>query len=207
MDMIFSGQLLFAALVSGSAYVLVALGLNLIYGTMRLLDAAHGDIVMLGGYTSFWLFTLAGMPPLLSMLVAAALCAGLGALIYAGLFRRLLADPRLSRRLEGNSLLLFFGLSIVLQNLAALAFEPTPRAYRYLDGVVHLGGVAMTENRIAMLAVAAVLCLGVVLFLRLHIYGLAIKALIQHREAAAVVGINLDRIHCSASARGLVSPG
>ncbi len=197
-----SGQLLFAALVVGSVYVIIALGLNLVFGTMRLLDAAHGDVVMLGAYTSFWLFTLVGMQPLLSMLIAGGLCAGLGVAVYRGLFRRLLADTRLPRRLEGNSLLVFFGISIILQNFAALCFDTTPRAYLYLDDVIRVGNLAMTENRIAELATAAILCVIIFLFLRFHIYGLAIKALIQNRQAAAVVGVNIERIQLLSFAIG-----
>ena len=68
-----SGQLVVATLVLGVIYGLVALGLNLIYGTMRLLNVAHGEILMLGGYLSYWLFTLIGMGPLYSMFVATAL--------------------------------------------------------------------------------------------------------------------------------------
>jgi len=194
MDNLLSGQLLFAALVTGAVYVLVALGLNLVYGTMRLLDAAHGDFVMIGSYATYWMFTLLGLSPLIAMLLAATLAAAFGVAAYYGLFRRLLADTARSHRLEANSLLLFFGLSIILQNASALAFESTPRAYRYLDGIVHIGNLSMTENRIAVLATAAVLCLVIVLFLRFHIYGLAIKALIQNRQAAAVVGVNIERI-------------
>src|SRR5207245_2916194 len=114
-------QLLFAALVTGSIYVLVALGLNLVYGTMRLLNVAHGDMVMIGAYVSYLLFSFLGMSPLLSMFIAAGLTAALGALAYVGLFRRLLANRQMAQRLEGNSLLLFFGISIVLQNIGSLA--------------------------------------------------------------------------------------
>ena len=67
-----SGELVVATLVLGVIYGLVALGLNLIYGTMRLLNVAHGEILMLGGYLSYWLFTLIGMGPLYSMFVATA---------------------------------------------------------------------------------------------------------------------------------------
>jgi len=193
-QIIFSTQLLFAALVIGSIYVLVAVGLNMVYGTMRLLNIAHGEMVMAGAYTSYWLFTLAGVSPLLSMLVAAVLCAGFGALLYRGLFRRLLNDSKFLARLEGNSLLLFFGISIVLQNVAALLFQPTPRGYQYLDGVIQVADASITENNLLALVVALVLCGAIVLFLRFHIYGLAIKALIQHRQGAMVVGIDVERI-------------
>lgn len=194
MQAIFSWQLLFAALVTGSIYVLVALGLNLVYGTMRLLNVAHGDMVMIGAYVSYWLFTLIGMSPLISMVIAAALTAALGAIAYVGLFRRLLANRQLVQRLEGNSLLLFFGISIVIQNVGSLAFDSTPRAYQYLDRVITIGNLGITENRLATLVVTAILSLAVVLFLRFHIYGLAIKALMQHREAATVVGIDVERV-------------
>ena len=86
MDVLFSGQLPFAALVLGSAYALISLGLNLVYGTMRLLNIAHGDIIMIGAYVAFWLFTLADVSPLISMFIAAGLTAAIGAGVYYGLF-------------------------------------------------------------------------------------------------------------------------
>jgi len=70
MDVLLSGQLLVAALVLGSVYALVALGLNLIYGTMRLLNIAHGEIVMIGAYVAYWCFVLLNIGPIISMFVA-----------------------------------------------------------------------------------------------------------------------------------------
>lgn len=194
MQLLFSGQLLVAALVTGAVYVLIALGLNLVYGTLRLLNIAHGEMVMIGAYTAYWLFTLAGISPLLSVFAAAALAAGFAAVIYFGMVRRLFASPRLLKRLEANSLLLFFALSIVLQNVAAALFQSTPRAYQYFDRVLHFGSISVTENNLVILAAAIILSLAITLFLRFNTYGLAIKALIQHREAAAVVGIDVDRV-------------
>jgi branched-chain amino acid transport system permease protein len=114
--------------------------------------------------------------------------------VYRGLFKRLLQTERAPQRIEANSLLLFFGLSILFQNLAAQFFTVTPRAYRYLDEVWHLGAVAMTGNRLVALAVAAALCIAVTLFLRFHVFGLALRAVIQHREAAHIVGVNVERV-------------
>jgi branched-chain amino acid transport system permease protein len=129
LDILLSGQLLFAALVSGSLYALVALGLNLVYGTLRLLNVAHGDLVMIGAYVAFWMSTLLGVSPLISIAWAALVCAGLGWLLYAGLLRKLLAKADLAQRVEANSLILFYGVSVILQNAAALAFTATPRGY------------------------------------------------------------------------------
>ncbi|MGC1441984.1 MAG: branched-chain amino acid ABC transporter permease, partial [Burkholderiaceae bacterium] len=73
MDILFSGQLLFAALVIGSLYALISLGLNLVYGTMRLLNIAHGDFVMVGAYAAFWFFTLSGVSTLVALPLIAVL--------------------------------------------------------------------------------------------------------------------------------------
>jgi branched-chain amino acid transport system permease protein len=206
LDVLLSGQLLFAALVTGSLYALVALGLNLVYGTMRMLNVAHGDLVMLGAYAAYWAFSLAGISPLAAAPVVAGLGALLGYLLYKGLFRRLLAAPAPNAaRMESNSLLLFFGLSIILQNAAAMLFTPNNRAYQYLDEVVRVGNVAMTGNRIATLAVAGVTCIAVALFLGRSMAGLAMRAVIERREAAYVVGVDVDRVQWSSFALGFGS--
>ena len=206
LDTLLSGQLLFSALVTGALYALVALGLNLVYGTMRMLNVAHGDIVMLGAYGAFWAFTLLGVSPLLVAPVVAAAGALVGIALYRGVFRRLLATGAGNAgRLEGNSLLLFFGLSIIVQNVAALVFTPNNRAYQYLGDVVRIGNVAMTGNRIAALAIAGGTCIGVALFLRRSVAGLAMRAVIEHREAAFIVGVDVDRVQWASFAIGFAS--
>jgi branched-chain amino acid transport system permease protein len=194
LNTLLSGQLLFATLVLGSIYALVGLGLNLVYGTMRLLNVAHGDLVMLGAYAAFWLFTLAGLSPIAALPLLALVGALLGLVLYQGLFRRLLQTQRAPERVEGNSLLLFFGLSILFQNIAAAGFTVTPRAYQYLGEVWRVGEVAMTGNRLAALLIASLSCIGVVLFLRFHVLGVALRAVIENREAAYVVGVNVERV-------------
>ncbi len=206
-ETLLSGQLLFAALVTGSLYALVALGLNLVYGTMRMLDVAHGDVVMLGAYGAFWAFTLAGVSPLLAAPVVAAAGAALGAALYRGVFRRLLAGVTQANagRVEGNSLLLFFGLSIVMQNAAALAFTPNNRAYAWLGEVWHLGTISMTGNRLVALLVAGGCCIAAALFLSRSVAGLAMRAVIERREAALIVGVDVDRVQWLAFAAGFGS--
>jgi branched-chain amino acid transport system permease protein len=195
-DTLLSGQLLFSALVTGALYALVALGLNLVYGTMRMLNVAHGDLVMLGAYGAYWAFTLAGLSPLLAAPLVAGAGATLGLALYRGLFRGMLArvTPATAGKMEGNSLLLFFGLSILMQNIAALAFTPNSRAYAALDQVFRIGGVSMTANRLVVLLVAGGCCIAVALFLSRHVAGLAMRAVIERREAAAIVGVDVDRV-------------
>jgi len=206
-DTLLSGQLLFAALVTGSLYALVALGLNLVYGTMRMLNVAHGDVVMLGAYATFWAFTLAGVSPLLALPVVGAAGAALGLALYRGVFRGLLAQatPATAGKLEGNSLLLFFGLSILMQNIAALAFTPNLRAYAALDEVWRIGGVAMTGNRLAALIVAGGCCIAAAVFLSRSVAGLAMRAVIERREAATIVGVDVDRVQRLSFAAGFGS--
>ncbi|MGH8784968.1 MAG: branched-chain amino acid ABC transporter permease [Cupriavidus necator] len=206
LDILLSGQLLFAALVTGSLYALVALGLNLVYGTMRMLNVAHGDLVMLGAYAAFWGYTLLGVSPLLAAPVIAAAGAGVGYLMYRTLFNRLLTSQRThAGRLEGNSLLLFFGLSIILQNAAATVFSPNNQAYAYLDDVYRIGNVAMTGNRLLALVVASATCIGVALFLSRSAAGLAMRAVIQRREAAFIVGVDVDQVQWVSFALGFGS--
>ena len=202
MGVLFSGQLLISALVLAALYALVALGLNLIYGTMRLLNVAHGEILMLGGYLGYWGFVLFGISPLLLAPVAAVLGAALGALLYVALFRRLLRSRQLAARIEANSLLIFFGISVVIQNVAALAFSANERGYSYLQEIVRIGDVTFTVNRLTILVVAAATCGACLAFFRYTRAGFAIRAVIQQPQAAALVGINVDRLNTRVFALG-----
>lgn len=193
MDVLFSGQLLLAALVLGAVYALVAIGLNLIYGAMRLLNIAHGEIVMLGGYVAFWAVALAGIDPLISMFAAMALAALIGALTYRLLLRRVLRSASLLARIEANSLLLFFGISVILQNLASLAFTANERSYPYRDEIISLGSASISLDRLIVLGIALGATLACIAFFRFTMVGIAIRALIQQRDAAALVGIDIDR--------------
>ena len=202
MDVLLSGQLLIAALGLGALYALAALGLNLIYGTMRLLNVAHGEILMLGGYVAYWAATSLGIGPLAAIPLAMALAAALGAAIYRLLFRRVLRRTKVLARIEANSLLVFFGISVVIQNLTALAFTANDRSYVYLDRIVQFGDVSVAANRLVSLAIALAACAACLAFFRLSIAGLAIRALIQQRDAAALVGIDVDRVNLQVFALG-----
>jgi branched-chain amino acid transport system permease protein len=207
MGVLLSGQLLVAALVLAAVYALVAMGLNLVYGTMRLLNVAHGEIVMLGGYVAFWAFTLLAIPPPVSMLAAMAGTAALGALVYCLLFRRLLRTRHLAARIEANSLLVFFGASVIIQNTVALLFSANERAYAWLGDIVIIGNVRLAANKLLVLAVAALACLGCAAFFRLTRAGLAMRALMQQRDAAALAGIDVERINLQAFALGFALAG
>lgn len=207
MDFLLAPELLLAALILASIYVLVALGLNLIYGAMRLLNVAHGEIMMLGGYVGYWGFTLLGASPLLSLFAAMLGTSALGAGCYTLFFQRLVRNGAVAARLQSNSLLIFFGLSIILQNAVSLAFSPDARSYSYLEELVHVGTTSVTANRLVILGISVGSAILVAAFLRFSIVGLAIRALIQQRDAASLVGINADRVNLMVFCLGFALAG
>jgi len=161
---------------------------------MRLLNVAHGDLVMIGAYVAFMAFSLLNIGPLVSMFGAALICGFLGWLSYKCVFQRLLSASQILSRLEENSLLLFFGISVIIQNLAILIFSADRQGFEYLSAIVEMGDVRLTGARLAVLIVGAIISIVAVLFLRYSIFGLAMNALIQNRDASAIVGINIDRV-------------
>lgn len=195
MSILLSGQLLISALAAGAIYALVAVGLNLVYGTLRLLNVSHGDLVMLGAYAAFWVIALSGFSPLWSIPIVFIFGILLGAVAYFGLLRYMLRQSQIADRIESNSLLVFFAISIILQNSVALIFTNNTRAYQYLEEIVQFGNVSITANRLLALVISLFLVVAVVIFLRRSIYGLAIRAVIQNRDAAAIVGINLRNLY------------
>ena len=122
------GQVVISGLLAGSLYAMVALGLGLIYGVMRVLNVAHGPLLMMGAYTTFWLFRWLGLNPYVSLLVSMPLLFAVGLLLQRFLVRRVVDAPELS------SLLLTFGVAIGLVNIAQLTFTSDLRSVEYLTG-------------------------------------------------------------------------
>ena len=183
------GQVIVSGILAGSLYAMVALGLGLIFGVMRVINIAHGPLLMLGAYTTYFLTTRAGMNPFLTVPVAMAALFVVGVLLQRGLVFRVVDAPELS------SLLLTFGISIALVNLAQLAFTSDLRAVEYITGAWVVGGLAVSKPRmIAFLFAAAVTALSFVLLQRTRL-GRAIRATSQSREVAMVCGVDVARIH------------
>jgi branched-chain amino acid transport system permease protein len=150
---------------------------------------------MIGAYLAFWVFTLLDFGPALSLPLSVITGILLGLATYKGLVSVLMQGRAHEERLESNSLLAFFGISIVLQNGAALLFTNNIRAYRYFDQVITLGPMSMTGNRLLTLVISTFLALATAGYLRFTLFGLATRAVIQNRDASSIVGINLPRIY------------
>jgi len=183
------GQVVISGLLAGSLYALVALGLGLIFGVMRVLNVAHGPILMLGAYVTYILFVAVDLDPYLSLLVSMPVLFGLGVLLQKFLVRRVVDAPELS------SLLLTFGIAIALVNVAQLLFSSDLRSVEYLTGSFHWGPFALSKARVVACAFAVAITGAAFLFLQKTRLGKAIRAVSQSREVAQVCGINVQRIH------------
>jgi len=190
------GQVVISGLLAGSIYAMVALGLGLIFGVMRVLNVAHGPLMMLGAYTTFWLFQRFGLNPYLSILVSMPVLFLIGVALQRFLVRRVVDAPELS------SLLLTFGVSIALVNLAQLAFTSDLRSVESLTGTIEVGPFALSKPRLAACAFAIGITAASFVFLRSTRLGKAIRAVSQSREVAQVCGIDVQRIHLLAFGLG-----
>lgn len=192
MPILITGPMLLQGVVSGlmagGVYAMVALGLALIFGVMRVINIAHGALLMLGAYTTFWLFALFGVNPFLSLLIAFPALFIIGALLQRFFVHRVVGAPELS------SLLLTFGISIFIQNVAMLAWTSDFRSVEYLTGSFLLGPIAFSKPRLITFCVAVGVTGLAFLFLNKTKTGKAIRATSQHRDVAQVCGINVRRI-------------
>ena len=183
------GQVVISGILAGSLYAMVALGLSLIYGVMRVINIAHGPLLMLGAYATFFVWRASGIDPYLTLPVAMAALFGVGVLLQRTLVFRVVDAPELS------SLLLTFGLSIAIVNLAQVAFTSDLRAVEYITGSFTLGPIAISKSRLIAFVFAAVISAAAFFFLQTTRLGKAIRATAQSREVAMVCGINVQRIH------------
>jgi len=183
------GQVVVSGILAGALYAMVALGLALIFGVMRVINIAHGPLLMLGAYTTFFLYQALGLNPYHSVPITMLVLFALGALLQRTLVFRVVDAPELS------SLLLTFGISIALVNLAQLAFTSNLRAIEYATGSYTLGPLAFSKSRLIAFAVAAALTGLAFLFLQRTRLGKAIRATSQSREVAMVCGVDVRRIH------------
>jgi branched-chain amino acid transport system permease protein len=183
------GQVVISGLLAGALYAMVALGLGLIFGVMRVLNVAHGPLLMLGAYTTFWLFHWFGLNPYLSLFVSMPALFVVGVVLQRLLVRRVVDAPELS------SLLLMFGVGIALVNVTQLAFTSDLRSVEYLTGSFVWGPIAFSKSRVIACAFAVGITAGAFWFLQKTRLGKALRAVSQSREVAQVCGVNVQQIH------------
>jgi branched-chain amino acid transport system permease protein len=200
--------------VIGIIYALIAAGVTLIFSILKIVNFAHGDLYMLGGYTAYYVIEYLGLPPLAAMVVAmAALFVG------AIVLERLTLTPLYSdatERKDEYGLIVTFGLAFFLRNTAVIAFGPFPlKPPSFVAGVQRIGNLVVTNDRLVAGGVGIVLIAALVYFMQRTIWGQALDAVSQSRDSAAIVGINARRFNSfafgigaalAAAAGALVAP-
>lgn len=190
-------------LLLGGIYTLVASGLTLIYGVLHIINFAHGSMLMLAMFGVFYLLTLLGIDPYLSLLIMVPAMFVLGYVLYKGLI------GRLSSGKDENILLVTLGLSILIENLALMFFKGDSRTIQvsYSDRMVELGSTLVPLPKLISFVVAMVICIALGLFMRRTDIGRAIRAVAKERVGARLVGIDVERIYAISYGIGLATLG
>ncbi|HEY7245854.1 MAG TPA: branched-chain amino acid ABC transporter permease [Xanthobacteraceae bacterium] len=178
-------------IVLGSLYVLVALGLTLIYGVLVQINFAHADVVTIGAFAAYFFTFALGGNYLVSIAVALVIGAALGWLVNAAIF------APLRGRSELLPLIATIGVSILLQNAMLLAFGPIPYAFDspYSNSVIRLwGGTFITRQNLIIITVSAVTIGLLYAFMKFTFMGKALRAVAQDRETAGLMGINPNQL-------------
>jgi branched-chain amino acid transport system permease protein len=177
-------------IVVGSLYVLVALGLTLIYGVLVQINFAHADIVTLGAFAAYFFMHLFGGSYLAAIAVALVVGAALGWLTNAAIFAPLRA------RSELLPLIATIGVSVMLENAMLAWFGPIPYAFEtpYSNEVIRLGGVFITVQNVLIIAVSTATIALLYAFMKFTYLGKALRAVSQDRETAGLMGINPNQL-------------
>jgi branched-chain amino acid transport system permease protein len=189
-------QNLVFGLFVGSNYGVAAAGLSLVFGVLKVLNVAHGTLLMLGGYLSFWLFTLFGIDPFVSVLITAPILLLVGFGLHQGIFA--FVERFDEERKINTSLLISFGLGLVLQNLAQVVWSADERSITtgYAGARALVAGlVVVPYSRLASFAVGCLAILGLDQLLRRTDLGRAIRATAEDWRAAALAGIDIRRMY------------
>ena len=174
----------------GSVYAIIALGYTMVYGIAKMLNFAHGDVIMIGAYVSFCAMQYMGLPAILSVVLAMAVCTVLGIVIEGLAYKPLRQAPSLA------VLITAIGVSYFLQNLALLIWGSTPKSF---SSVVSIGSITLLEGQLVISGETIVTVLANILimialtqFTSRTKFGKAMRAVSEDKGAAELMGINVN---------------
>jgi branched-chain amino acid transport system permease protein len=190
-------------LLLGGLFALIAIGLTLIWGVMRIINFAHGEFLMVAMYVTFFLVDKGGLDPYLSALITVPVLFFVGAAIFRVSIQPVLKDPVM------NQILLTLGLSLVLQNLALVLFEATPLFVQtpYTTITFKIGSVVVQLPKLIAFGGSILAALVLWWFLQYTDMGRSIRAASQNREAATLMGIDVQRTYLVAFGIGSACVG
>jgi branched-chain amino acid transport system permease protein len=186
-------QSIVSGLLLGGTFAVLAVGFSLILGVARVVNLSHPVFALVGAYITYWLLALYGWNPLLSLLLVVPALFLLGIIMERTTIRE---TSRRTRDLTSASLVLTFGVTIIVENLLLSICKATPRLVTtsYSGKSFFLGGVALPANFLVSFALAVVTVTAVYLFLHHTFLGKAARAVWQDRDGAVLMGINIDRV-------------
>lgn len=173
----------------GSVYAIIALGYTMVYGIAKMLNFAHGDVIMVGAYVCFFIVTRDGLPPILGVVVAVLICTTLGIVIEK------LAYKPLRKATSLAVLITAIGVSYFLQNMAQLLWTSTPKVFKSVipDGSVKLGeSLSVSYVTLVTIAACVVIMVALTLFTGNTKIGKAMRACSEDKGAAQLMGINVN---------------
>jgi branched-chain amino acid transport system permease protein len=191
-------------LILGSMYALVAIGFSMIYGIIRLINFAHGDVVMIGAFLTLGLLQVAGAPFLIVALVVLIAGAIVGILIEKGAFRPMRGAPQVTGFIAS------LAVSIMLQNLGILVLTAQPRNFTfpdYLQRVINVGGVSFRVVDLVIMLSALTLMCALILLVNKTKLGMAMRATAENIDVARLMGININRTIMATFAMGSALAG
>jgi branched-chain amino acid transport system permease protein len=187
----------------GCIYILLATGLNLIFGVMKLVNFAHGELLMVGAYVSFSISTVFGVNAYIALFLSMGIVALIGVAVERLAFRRVLGADKL------NEIFVSLGLILVFDNIAVLIWgEKIKQITSPFENMsLHLGEVAISYDRLISLAFVAAILVGLVLLIKKTKIGRAMRATSQKSQAAMLMGINIEHIYIFTFALGAALAG
>ncbi len=180
-------QALISGILVGGVYALMGIGLTIIFGVMRVINFAHGDLMMVGMYLTYFLFTLVGIDPFVSIVIVIPLM-----FIFGGILQKVFVN-RILGSLPQNQILLTIGLGLIMSNSMMLAFTSDYKILTtsYSSSSFTLGGISISQPLAVSFVITAVITALLYWFLMKTDTGQAIRATAQDREAAQLMGINV----------------
>jgi branched-chain amino acid transport system permease protein len=185
-------QVIISGVLVGALYALIAYGLGLIMGIMKFLNIAHGSFLILGGYVSFWLFTLWGINPYISIPLVIIAMFIIGLILYKLTLSPLLKLPDIDMRIS-TSMLITFGVMYVLDNTMTLIWTPDSRSIiaSYTGQAINIFDIKLSIVGLCGLGIAILTAVALYFILSRTYFGKHVRAATQDAEAASLCGVNV----------------
>lgn len=198
-------QVLVLGLLLGGVYAMMASGLTLLFGVMRVVNLAHAAFILVAAYVTYVLFENLTLDPMVSLVITMPLMFGLGLVLYLTLFPRLEESPRYVEM----TVLLTFGLALIVEGMLTFIFTGIFRSVRpeYASSSVFIGDVFIPSSQLYASLISFVLLILLWTVLRFTKTGTAIRATMQNRAAAQIVGVNVRRVSAIAFGIGMALAG